>query len=168
LSKFGGSNRRKNLLSYPAAQMRMIGIFAFIAVFYAAVNIYVSRASLVGFAEDLRKDVVTNEQAQHNIDIVLTQKRHALDIQLSVLTVLSLIMLCLATLVISHRVAGPIYHLRKYMSDVVAGRRAKTNMTFREHDFFQDVPSIFDAFQDKVWKDGEQAPSGTASDDAEA
>ena len=163
MSKFGGSNRRKNVLSYPAAQMRMIAIFAFLAVLCAVANVYVCRTSLGGFAEELRKEVVTSEQAQRDIDIVMKQKVQALDMQLATLTILNLIMLCLATLVVSHRVAGPIYHLRKYMSDVVAGKCGKFNVTFRKDDFFQDVLPVFNAYQDKVWKD-EEAPSDSASD----
>jgi len=47
-------------------------------------------------------------------------------------------------LVLSHRVAGPIYRLRKHLLEAAAGR-APSQVRFRDEDYFQELADAYNA-----------------------
>lgn len=52
--------------------------------------------------------------------------------------------LLLGGLLLSHRVAGPLYHLEQHCRRLAQGERAG-ELRFREKDFFQEIPPVFNA-----------------------
>jgi nitrogen fixation/metabolism regulation signal transduction histidine kinase len=49
---------------------------------------------------------------------------------------------CSLGLMLSHRVAGPLYRLQKHILDVAEGR-TDDNVKFRQKDYFQEVASAY-------------------------
>ncbi len=155
MSKYGGSNRRSNIFSYPSAQLRMILIFALLASVYATANFYVSRTALSRFVQEIQADATLSEQQQHDVTVSFVQRSRDLDLQMSILTLLSLIMIFLACLVVSHRVAGPVFHLKSYMRRRLDGTDERRNIKFRKNDFFDDLATAFNEFQDHYLPESE-------------
>lgn len=46
---------------------------------------------------------------------------------------------------ITHRIAGPIYRLKKYLSEMKPGQDIRP-LGFRENDYFQEVPPLLNEF----------------------
>ena len=53
-------------------------------------------------------------------------------------SVVMLVILGIATLVITHRVAGPLYRVKKHLLDVAEGKTT-VDIKFRDKDYFQDL-----------------------------
>jgi len=53
------------------------------------------------------------------------------------------------TVKISHRFAGPIYSLRRAMRDVAEGQSPK-KLQFREHDFWQELATDYNAMIERI------------------
>lgn len=58
----------------------------------------------------------------------------------------------LATMVISHRLAGPIYKTRKYFETILSTGDVKFGLSFRRGDFFSDLPLIINKAIDLLLK----------------
>jgi hypothetical protein len=53
-------------------------------------------------------------------------------------------------IVLSHRISGPLYHLKKYMDDSSAETIKSRPLRFRKGDFFQELPGSFNNFVKKI------------------
>lgn len=67
-------------------------------------------------------------------------------------SVLGVLMVFILGLLLSHKVAGPIYRLKGHLKKITAGEEAG-NLFFREKDFFKELPPLvnesFDAIKKK-------------------
>lgn len=59
--------------------------------------------------------------------------------------------LCLWSIVLSHRIAGPIYKMKKTMRSIIAGNHQE-RLYFREKDEFQELPQLFNEMLDSLEK----------------
>lgn len=142
-------NRRRNVLSLPGAQLRIIGLFTVMALLYAAVNAYVSRSALQRLATDALA-IQAPPQVHRDLERTIIQHGDTLDLQLVLFTFLSFTMLVLAGVLISHRIGGPVYHLKAYMDGQVKATVPPRRIQFRKDDFFHDLAAGFNTFQEKV------------------
>ena len=62
------------------------------------------------------------------------------------------------TIKISHRFAGPIYSLRRAIHEIAEGQPPR-KLQFREHDFWQDLATDYNAMIDRLGPPGEENPS---------
>lgn len=153
-------NRRRDVLSLPPAQLRIILVFAVFAMLYAALNIYISTNAFTKLAE-AAWNLAQPGVAQRDLQIAVDQHRETLHLQLAVFSFLSFCMLCLAGVLLSHRLGGPVFHLKKYMQETIAGGTQPRAVTFRKKDFFHDLADQFNRFQEHfgILKRGGKPPS---------
>ncbi|MCC7441010.1 MAG: hypothetical protein IT285_05235 [Bdellovibrionales bacterium] len=59
--------------------------------------------------------------------------------------------MCIAGLIMSHRVAGPLYRMRNHMTAVADGKTT-ADLTFRKGDFFQELPGLYNAQKTTLMK----------------
>ena len=139
-------NQRRNVLSDPKSQLRLIMFFMILAVVYALLNFYISKRAFGAMASDVQA-LSMPTQAESDIAIMISSHERALNLQLSVFAVLMGAMLVMAAIAVSHRVGGPMTHLRIYMRGVMNGTVEPRKIRFRKKDFFQDVAGLFNEFQ---------------------
>ena len=143
------SNRRRNYFSNPRVQAKIVGVFAFLAITYAATNFYVSIYNLNSIATHLEQ-LPLSEINRHDVSILISQQRVALEVQIAVLTLLSWTMLLLGGAFISHKIGGPIYRITSYMQRFSEGKTHPQRIKFRRMDFFHELASTFNDFQEKA------------------
>lgn len=127
--------RRKVLLINPAFQLRVLAFFGGISVvtilsFFAANRYFFSAFMNKGRALGLSSDHVFFQfiaDQQHTMDIV------TLAISISIMT-----FLFISGLILSHRVAGPLYKLTKHLNEIKDGKPAEL-ISFRKNDYFQEL-----------------------------
>ena len=156
----GRKNRRRNVYSNPKAQSKIILLFFLLAVLYAGVNWYISLHTIRELASSMDA-LPLSEVARHDLDVLVSERTYVLNLQLTLFTVLSTLTVALGGLLLSHRIGGPIYHLRTYMKGLAAGHVAPGPVCFRRNDFFHDLAAAFNALQRKQGL----LPAGEAGDD---
>ncbi|MCE9613739.1 MAG: hypothetical protein K8T26_05650 [Lentisphaerae bacterium] len=156
MKDYSGRNRRRNVMSLPGTQLRIILFFAVLALLYALVNVYVSKHAFQRLAaEALRMPLPMT--AHRDLQVIVYEQEATLDVQLSLFTFLSFSMLCLAGVLISHRIGGPVYHLKNYLDGLGSGAQTPRLIKFRKDDFFHDLADTFNRFQER---EGIVKPSG--------
>jgi hypothetical protein len=136
------NNRRKTLLINPRFQRRflvnmLILNVAISAVFYAAQTFFFWKANQLGLSIGLPEGHVF-------FKFINEQQRAMSVISLASIGIVSgLIMLF--GLVYSHRIAGPVYRLQKYLKDRIDGR-VKGPVSFRDGDYFQELAETVNDF----------------------
>lgn len=149
MKPYGKKNRRRNYMSYPKAQMRIILFFGVLAVVYAVLNFYVStRAIDAAYADVYRLEMTPS--LRHDIQVVLAEHETILTVQLSLYTIMSFCMLCLGSLLLSHHIGGPIYHARMYLEGLTKGSVKPRRVNFRKGDFFHELADSLNLFQEKL------------------
>jgi methyl-accepting chemotaxis protein len=146
MNRFLFGNRRRNILSNPRVQIRIILLFVFLSVMFAATNWYVSKGAL----RSLYNDIAAESKAasiQGDLQVSYDQQGATLNAQLMLLTALSFVVLTLAGIFLSHTIGGPVYRLTRYLRDVAEGKSEAQRLRLRKHDFFHDLCDSFNAFQ---------------------
>lgn len=146
MGTFAGRNRRRNVLSLPAAQLRIIGLFAVLAILYATLNVFVSKRAFTQLANSAMA-LEMSTQARYDLQVVVSEQGATLDLQLSLFTFLSFCMVTLAGILLSHRLGGPIFHLKQYLDGLGAETVPPRFVRFRKGDFFHDLAETFNRFQ---------------------
>ncbi len=140
--------RRKNILSNPKEQMRIIIFFSILAIVYASINYFMNMWSLKSLANKIL-EIPQPLDMQHDVSILLSQQSSILNIQLIIFTLLATVMLILGIVLLSHRIGGPIYHITKYMREISDGTAKPRCISFRKGDFFHEMAATFNEFQEK-------------------
>ncbi len=107
-------NRRRNLLSYPRVQVRLIAVFALLAVAYGLVNYHIALGTLNRAIRDVR-GLPLSDELRHDVGVLAREHTRTLHGQLALFTLLSLAMLGCGGLLLSHRLAGPLHQLSTYL-----------------------------------------------------
>ena len=68
--------------------------------------------------------------------IITDEHAFVLNLQTVIFTILSIVMLMMAGLLLSHRIGGPITNLRLYVARVCSGEIEPRPVRFRQFDFF--------------------------------
>ncbi len=149
--------KRRNVFSNPRAQLRIVLTFAAIALLYAGTSWYVSLRSLKAITGGLQG--LSLSVAQHrDVAIIVHEQEVTLSLQLMIQTFVAFVLLTMAGVVISHHIGGPVYQLRTYLRGVVEGSTKPRRIRFRRHDFFQDLPDMFNNFQTRFGVLKEDSP----------
>jgi hypothetical protein len=139
-------NRRRNILSDPKSQIRLIGFFIALSIVYAVLNVYISKRAFNEMVVQVQ-ELSMPEQSLSDASIIASNHERALNLQLTLFTTLMGAMMVLASLAVSHRVGGPMTHMRIYLRGVMNGTVEPRMIKFRKHDFFHDVAELFNEFQ---------------------
>jgi len=117
--------------------MFMLAIaFIEIIVFYGIEIYYVKEI----FADKANLCNSSNQLFEYlNSDI-----KKKLDLIFIIKSALILIFLVTGGVIYSHRIAGPLYKMRKHMQDITKGKKLDTlEIQFRRKDFFQEMVSVY-------------------------
>jgi nitrogen fixation/metabolism regulation signal transduction histidine kinase len=133
-------------MSLPAAQLRIMAVFGLLAVLYAGLNVYISRRALARLAAEAMNLDLT-PRAAHDLRVLILEHSATLDLQLTIFLLLSFCMVAMAGLVLSHRLGGPVYHLKTYLDGITTGSITPRDVRFRKDDFFHDLAAAFNRFQ---------------------
>ena len=141
-------NRRRNILSNPAAQLRIVLFFALLAGLYAATNYYIAMKALNTLAGEILALPLSNE-LRYDVGVLLSNQSEILNLQLALFTFLIIFMLSLGGILLSHRIGGPVYRIREYLKGRVDGSVEPHPIHFRKGDFFHDLADAFNKYQEK-------------------
>ncbi|MEE4192431.1 MAG: hypothetical protein V2I66_12690 [Halieaceae bacterium] len=136
-----GHQKRTNFLVLPGFQLRfmmyIIGFALFgIIVLYASNHIYFQRLIGQGQQLGLAPDHVYFE--------FVNQQREVLNATFVLVAALVLGGLVLVGLVLSHKIAGPIYRIQLHLREVREQGASSTPLAFRDGDFFPEVAELVD------------------------
>ena len=143
-----GKRKRSKYFSDPKTQSRVLVVFLILSVVYAALNIYISQRAYTALSSDMM-ELEMPSRTRLEADIIVDEHAMALKLQSVIFTVLSMGMLMMAGMLLSHRLGGPITNLRLYLSRVCSGEIEARPVQFRKDDFFHDLASLFNRFQVK-------------------
>jgi sensor histidine kinase YesM len=146
---------RKNFLINPKFQLSFLAYTAGIAVvtigfFYAADAYFFWKFTQLGQGLGL--------PSNHVFFQFLDEQRSAKNLYYGVAAAIGLAAIAGWSLVLSHRVAGPLYRLRKHASAVASGETV-SDVRFRRGDFFPEVAEAYN-LQMKRYRDVVQAAGG--------
>ena len=80
--------------------------------------------------------------ADHVFFKFLGEQKHSMDLVFLVTGIVCFLILIIAGLYISHRVAGPLYRLHKHMNDVADGKTTN-EVKFRNKDYFPELAEAY-------------------------
>jgi hypothetical protein len=127
--------KRTKLLINPGFQLSFMaytaGIAVFVAaVFYGAIFHFFWKFRQLGESAGLRTD--------HVFYKFIAEQQTALNWGFAVVCAVVVVSLCLHGLLLSHRVAGPLYRLRKHL-ELVSEGKGHGNVKFRDKDYFPEL-----------------------------
>jgi len=140
--------KRRNVFSNPKVQLRIVLTFAIIALLYACTSWYVSVSSLKAISREIQT-LELSEAQYRDASIIVRERAVTLNLQLMMQTFVAFVLLTMAGVVLSHHIGGPLYQLSAYLRDIVDDRTKPRRIGFRRHDFFRELPDLFNAFQSK-------------------
>jgi hypothetical protein len=130
--------KRKELLSYPREQMKIIMVFAILAVTFTAANFVVNRSVLERLSNQVLQ-LPLSRMARSDLVVLIQQESATLDIQLSLFTLISVFALLLGAVYVSHKIAGPIYRINQYLRLLAKGEANPETLRIRRFDLFADL-----------------------------
>lgn len=141
------SNKRTNFLVLPGFQIRfMMYIIAFaffgIVVLYASNLLYFDRLVSEGQQLGLPPDHIYFE--------FVDQQRGVLNSTFMAVAAFVFGALILVGLVLSHKIAGPIYRIQVYLQEVRETGVASRPLAFRDGDFFPEVAELIEELMERA------------------
>ena len=143
----GARNKRTNFLVLPGFQIRfmmyIIG-FAFFGILalYASSHLYFDRLISEGRQLGLSPDHIYFE--------FVDQQRSVLNQTFMVVAALVFGGMILIGLVLSHKIAGPIYRIQVYLQEVREKGVASRRLSFRDGDFFPEVAELIEELTERA------------------
>lgn len=135
---------KRKYLVYPKFQLTLIILNSIVTII-----LFVLTALLVVRSHTNLEVLVrqTRIPAQNLFSQLLTQQLHTLLVYMSIGLVLGVVTTGIATLLLSHKMAGPMIRLRNFFAQISKTGDFPESLNFRDGDFFQDLPpSINQAF----------------------
>lgn len=139
--------KRVNFLIYPKFQLGMILINLFLIIFVFGVTFFQAFGTFRRFSEIGESIQLPPDHAYFRlIEFQGSRLYSSLIVSFTVAFILSGIL----TLLISHRLAGPIVRLRGYFRRIAQTRSVEEPLKFRERDFFDDLPDAINDAMDAL------------------
>ena len=141
-------NQRKVYLINPNFQLRVTSYFILLAVinilvFYGCVyyffDIFYAKGLEIGLPENHVFFMFMEDQINQMTDIFV------------ITSLVTVLILLVAGVLISHRIAGPMYRMNMDLRDMAEKKELK-NLKFRKKDFFQEIPEAFNMVVDSFEK----------------
>ncbi len=137
---------RTNLLSNPAVEDRILLVFFVLSILLIGTNWVIAIRALNVFADEVMA-LSMAPATKSDVDVLLGHEKLVLVTQLSVYSLLSLIMVGMCALIVSHHIGGPLYHLAHYCRGIAKGTEEPDEIHFRKHDIPHDLADAFNEFQ---------------------
>lgn len=135
-------NRRKVYMINPHFQYSFI-IFASVIGFISLCIFYF--AILYFFWSFEKRGIALGIPANHIFFRFIDEERSTMNLIFVIASVLVLLTTSIGALMLSHRVAGPIYHLKKHLIQIASDKKLKP-LKFRNGDFFLELEETFNIF----------------------
>ncbi|MBS1959407.1 MAG: hypothetical protein JST80_08050 [Bdellovibrionales bacterium] len=130
---------KRKYLVYPKFQLTLIVLNSIVTiVLFILTALLVVRSHI--YLEELVRQ--TRIPAQNLFSQLLTQQLHTLLIYMGVGLVVGVVTTGIATLLLSHKMAGPMIRLRNFFTDISKTGDFPESLNFRDGDFFQDLPPM--------------------------
>ena len=132
-------NQRKVYLINPSFQLRVTSYFIILAVvnilvFYGCVyhffDVFVSKGTEIGLPKNHVFFMFMEDQVAQMTSIFIFT------------SLITVFILLVAGVLISHRIAGPMYRLNMDLKEMAKNKELKS-LKFRNKDFFQEIPESF-------------------------
>lgn len=141
-------NQRKVYLINPKFQLRVTSYFIALAV----VNILVFYGCVYYFFDIFHsKGIEIGLPKNHVFFMFIEDQVAQMNSVFIVVAILTVFLLLIAGVLISHRIAGPMYRLNNDLREMAKNQELK-NLKFREKDFFQEIPEAFNLVVDSFDK----------------
>lgn len=128
---------KRKYLVYPKFQLTLIVLNTIVTLtLFGLTSLLVVRSHI--YLEALVRQ--TRIPAQNLFTQLLTQQLRTLLIYMAAAMVIGLLTTGIATLLLSHKMAGPMIRLKNFFADISKNGNFPENLHFREGDFFQDLP----------------------------
>jgi hypothetical protein len=134
----------RNFLILPNFQLRFLGYF--VALFFISSLCFYSAIYL--FFHNLRtRALAIGVPKGHVFFLYIDGQQYDLNQFLIYLVVLNFILLIIVGLVVSHRVAGPIYKLKKFLAQI---DHNSPDFKLRSKDYFKELEPIVNDLKSKI------------------
>jgi hypothetical protein len=131
--------QRSRFLIYPKFQLTLILVNT--AILLLLILIVKVRTAQY-FAALTNVGILSNLDASHPYFQELANQSETLNATLTSAFCFGAVLSIFLTIVLSHRLAGPIIRLRGYFLSIAEGGGFSENLKFRKFDFFSDLPPI--------------------------
>ena len=133
------SNKRHTYLIDPKFQLSFVAYnvgasFVVSGVFYAAIRFFFWKLKAFGVAAGLAPDNV--------FFVFITEQTSLMTAIFFVSSAVIALILTVHGIFLSHKIAGPLYHLRRHMLEVARGEREDA-VHFRKNDYFKDLEDAY-------------------------
>lgn len=140
------TNRRfkKNYIINKKFQFRLISYFVGL---FALTTLSLYGTSFLFFWRLKQKALTIGIPKNHVFFMFLNNQKYDLDILFISLSFLNLVILVIAGILISHRIAGPLFKLNKYLKNISP---ASEEFRLREKDFFKELEPVVNDLKGKM------------------
>lgn len=145
------SKKPSNYLLYPKFQIKLIGVNLFVLILFSTIVF-----STVGwFVFKLRKLGIEAGLAEDHLYFGLLNQHQGTFYLLLVAAIVSTAFIStLASIILSHRVVGPIHRLKNDLDEVIRSEKVRP-VQFREEDYFQEIPLKINKIIAKAYPESE-------------
>ncbi len=137
--------RRRRLLINPSFQLRFIGYMA-AGVVFSLIAFYI--ADIYFFNTLIQHGKDFNLPPDHIYFQLISQQQGLMHNIFFVTRLIVFFVFSLSGLLLSHRIAGPLYNLKKYLVQSASNDNL-SQLQFRKSDFFQEIPEAFNLYLKK-------------------
>ena len=142
-------NERKNYLINPTFQLTIVGVFIGISLIVDLIYFFSMSISFEEFFS-LGKQLGLPKESQF-FKFITHQKDKFTNIFL-VTSLLSSLVLIIFGILLSHKIAGPVYRMTEDLKEMTKNKKTK-EVHFRKGDFFIELTETFNNFLDSHKKD---------------
>ena len=134
----------QNILILPKFQLKIMGYFLSL---FLLTTLSLYSTSYLFFSRLNQKALNVGIPEGHVFFKFIANQKHDLDSFFVALAVVNFLLLIGVGLIISHRIAGPVYKLKKYLTEV---ERDSHDFRLREGDYFRDLEGPVNTLKDKL------------------
>ena len=145
------NNRKiRNILVYPKFQLTLLACNSLVFIFTALlIHWKVSET----FEQLLNIGHQLNLPENHAYYSFITRSHDLLNLNLNWAFTFSLFLVIAITLLLSHKVVGPIYNLKNYFLRLQKTDEKRSPLRFRKGDYFSELPEVINQSLERVGKE---------------
>ena len=137
--------KRRQFLINPKFQLRITGYFLILAIvnigiFYGCVRYF--------FNMFIQKGIDIGLPKKHVFFMFMDDQMYSMNWVFFVTALITLVLLLVSGVLISHKVAGPLFRLNNHFKKIASGNDL-TKLNFRDGDFFPEVAESFNEIVDQ-------------------
>lgn len=141
------STKRVRWLIYPKFQLTLVlANFSLVTICMGmfALELYRTFKDLKGIGEQASLPL------NHPFFNFVNWQQNKLFMALGVAYIISVVLLALCTLILSHKLAGPVVRMKTFFDKITQTGQVSENLRFREKDFFKELPDAINSALSKI------------------